>query len=67
VTVKAEDLRKLARAELVQKIVETRDELFNVRIKHSTGQLENTARLKALRRDIARMETILSETREAAN
>jgi len=65
--VKAEDLRKLARAELVQKIVETRDELFNVRIKHSTGQLENTARLKALRRDIARMETILSETREAAN
>ncbi len=62
---KSEELRKLAPEELSQKIVETRGELFAVRVKHATGQLENTARLKTLRRDIARMETILRESREA--
>lgn len=62
---KAGELRKLAPAELAQKIQDTRRELFNVRVKQATGQLENTAMLKTLKRDIARMETILSETREA--
>jgi len=39
--------------------------LFNARVKKSTGQLENTAKLQSLRRDIARVETILREKREA--
>ncbi|MGH0036914.1 MAG: 50S ribosomal protein L29 [Myxococcota bacterium] len=62
---KAEELRKLASAELAQKIEETRNELFNVRVKHATGQLENTAMIRTLKREIARMESILGETREA--
>ena len=62
---KAEELRKLAVEELEQKARETRDEHFNFKVKHATGQLEDTAKLKMLRRDIARMETILREMREA--
>jgi len=62
---KADELRKLAPDELAEKARETRHELFNVRVKHATGQLENTARLNTLRRDIARMETVLREKREA--
>ena len=63
---KGEELRKLALEELVQKTRETRDELFNVRVKHSTGQLEDTSRLRSLRRDVARMESILREKREVS-
>jgi large subunit ribosomal protein L29 len=63
--VKAKELRALAPAELAQKIDETRVELFNVRVKQATGQLENNAMLKTLKRDIARMETILGEKRGA--
>jgi large subunit ribosomal protein L29 len=63
--VKAEELRKLAAEELEQKARETRDEHFNFKVKQATGQLEDTAKLKLLRRDIARMETILREMREA--
>ncbi len=62
---KAEELRKLAVEELEQKERETRDEHFNFKVKQATGQLENTAKLNQLRRDIARMETILCEMREA--
>jgi large subunit ribosomal protein L29 len=59
------ELRGLAVEELEQKVRETRDELFNAKVKHATGQLEDTARLKRLRRDIARAETVLLEKREA--
>jgi large subunit ribosomal protein L29 len=50
---------------LQAKANDLRGEAFNIRIKRSTGQLENTARLKQLRRDIARVETIIREKREA--
>ncbi len=60
------DLRKLATEELEQKSKETRAELFNARVKHATGQLETTAKLRFLRRDIARLETLLREKSEAA-
>ena len=60
---KGEEVRKLAPEELVQKSIELRGELFNFQVKHSTGQLEDTAKLKTLRRDIARVETILREKR----
>ena len=59
------EMRELSLDELREKGQDLRGEAFNVRIKRSTGQLENTARLKQLRRDIARVETIMREKREA--
>jgi large subunit ribosomal protein L29 len=62
---KASELRELSTEELTAKSRELRDELFNAQVKRSTGQLENTSVVAALRRDIARAETILGEKREA--
>ncbi len=61
----AAEIRKLAVAELEQKNREIRDELFNAKVKHATGQLENTAKLSRLRKQIARVETALLEKQEA--
>ncbi len=58
---KAGELRDLKSVELEAKGRELRDQLWNARIKKSTGQLENTALLRSLRRDIARVETVLRE------
>ena len=58
---KARELRDLSAEELEAKSRELRGELFNVKIKRATGQLENTAKLGTLRREIARVETILRE------
>jgi large subunit ribosomal protein L29 len=58
---KASELRDLAPVELAAKGRELRDQLWNARIKKATGQLENTALLGSLRRDIARVETVLRE------
>ena len=63
---KGSELRELAVEELEQKAKDTRDELFSAQVKHATGQLENTAMLKTLRRDVARIESVLGEKREAA-
>ena len=60
---KSSELRDLSVEELLAKARELRDELFNVKIRKATGQLENTARLSTLRRDIARVETVMSERR----
>ena len=62
---KGSELSKLAVEELAQKSRELRDEFFNAKVKHATGQLENTAKLTTLRREIARVETVLSQKREA--
>lgn len=59
--VKAAELRELKDDELLTRAVETRQELFNLRFQHATGQLDNTARLKELKRDIARIETLLRQ------
>ena len=64
---KAKELRELAHEELVAKGRELRDQLFNARIKKATGQLENTALLRALRRDVARVETVLRQKRGAVS
>ena len=61
----AGELRELSPDELVAKSGELRGEAFNVMIKRSTGQLENTARLKQLRREIARVETVMHDKRGA--
>ena len=62
---KASEIRDLADDELSAKSRELRGELFNVKVKRSTGQLENMAKLEQLRRDIARVETVLREKRGA--
>ncbi len=61
----AKELRALSTDDLSAKVRELRSEYFNVKVKRSTGQLENTAKLGLLRREIARVETLLSEKREA--
>jgi large subunit ribosomal protein L29 len=58
---KSKDMRDLDIEELEAKVGEFRNELFTARIRKATGQLENTAKLGLLRRDIARAETILRE------
>lgn len=55
------ELRELNDSELMLRLVEAREEHFNLRFQHATGQLDNTARLGAVRRDIARLETLLRE------
>ncbi|MFA9459648.1 50S ribosomal protein L29 [Thiohalorhabdus methylotrophus] len=64
---KAEDIRKLSREERASKLNELRDEQFNLRFQHSTGQLENTARMREVRREIARIKTVMNEQVEAAD
>jgi large subunit ribosomal protein L29 len=63
---KASELRQLSTEELEQKSKEQSNQLFSARVRHATGQLENTAQLKTLKRDIARVETLLREKREGA-
>ena len=61
----ASELKALSDMELEQKGRELRDELFHAKIRHKTGQLENTALLGQLRKDVARVETLLTQNREA--
>jgi large subunit ribosomal protein L29 len=63
---KKQDIRKMSADEMQGKLTDTRDELMKLRFQQVTGQLTDTSRLRQLRRDIARMETILSELRLAA-
>lgn len=62
---KSEDIRKLAPEEIRTKIADARDEVMKLRFQQVTGQLTDPSRLKILRRDIARMETILREIERA--
>ena len=55
------ELRSLDNAELTQKLRDSKEELFNLRFQGATGQLENHGRLRAVRKDIARIYTILRE------
>lgn len=58
---KASELRDLSVPELEAKAREVRAEYFGARVRFATGQLENTARLRLLRRDVARIETVLRQ------
>jgi large subunit ribosomal protein L29 len=62
--VKAAEARELDVEELEQRVAETRRELFNLRFQHATGQLENTGQLKEIRRNIARLLTVLNQKRQ---
>jgi large subunit ribosomal protein L29 len=59
--VKAKELRELTLDELAAKAREVRNEYFGARVRFATGQLENTAKLRTLRRDVARIETVLRD------
>lgn len=58
---KASELRELGNEELLAKLREAKEELFNLRFQAATGQLENHGRLKAVRKDIARIYTLMRE------
>ncbi|HBJ91839.1 MULTISPECIES: 50S ribosomal protein L29 [Ponticaulis] len=58
---KAEDVRAKTESELKDQLVALKKEQFNLRFQQATGQLENTARVRQVRRDIARIQTILRE------
>ena len=58
---KTNEMRKLSTEEINKKIAESKEELFNLRMKQATGTLEKPARLNELRKDVARMKTILKE------
>jgi large subunit ribosomal protein L29 len=59
--VKASDVHALGDQDLVQQLKEAREEAFNLRFRHATGELENTAGLRESRRDMARLMTIARE------
>ncbi|MDQ5815452.1 MAG: 50S ribosomal protein L29 [Actinomycetota bacterium] len=59
--VKGSEIRDLSDDELERRLEETREELFNLRFQHATGQLDNYQRLRQLRRDVARIRTIARE------
>lgn len=62
---KARQLRDLSDEELARRLAETRQELFNLRFQAATGALENTARLRLAKREIARILTIRNEREQS--
>ena len=58
---KANEVRKMTTEEIIKKIEESKEELFNLRMKQATGNLENPGRIKELRKTVARLKTILRE------
>lgn len=58
---KASEIRNLGLDEIQRKASEMKEELFNLRFQHEIGQLENPQRMKAVKKDIARLKTIMHE------
>ena len=61
---KINDLRSLTVDELESKLLELKKEQFNLRIQQSTGQLQNTANVRKIRREIAKINTLLTERKK---
>jgi large subunit ribosomal protein L29 len=59
--VKPAEVHNLKDDELVAKLIDAKDEAFNLRFRHATGELENTARLGQAKKDIARLVTVARE------
>jgi large subunit ribosomal protein L29 len=62
-TMKAADVRAMTLDQLDDEVLKLKKEQFNLRFQRATGQLENTARVRVIRRDIARMKTIAAQKR----
>ena len=60
-----EDLRSKSAAELQEELVAAKKELFNLRFQNATNQLENTSRIKEVRKNIARIQTLITEAGRA--
>jgi large subunit ribosomal protein L29 len=58
---KVQELRDVHDDVLMQRLAEVKEEMFNLRFAHATGQLDNTSRLAELRRDVARIKTVVRE------
>ncbi len=63
---KAEEVRAMSPDQLKEELLKLKKEVFNLRFQMATGQLENTARVRQARRDIARIKTIMREKSRAA-
>ena len=61
ISLRARDLRDLSDEELEHRLADTRQELFNLRVQAATGQLESHGRLRTVKRDIARIYTVVRE------
>ena len=59
-----EDLRTKSAAELNEELVAAKKELFNLRFQNATNQLDNTSRIKEVRRNIARIQSVITEKAE---
>ena len=62
-----EELQTKSVEELDQELVAAKKELFNLRFQNATNQLDNTARIKDVRRNIARIQTVITEKAKSAN
>ena len=62
-----EDLRTKSAAELNEELVAAKKELFNLRFQNATNQLDNTSRIKEVRRNIARIQTLIAQKANTAN
>ena len=58
---KANEVRKMSAAELEKKLTDLKKDLFNLRLQHATNQLENPVKIAEVKRDIARVKTIIRE------
>ena len=61
-----EDLKATSAAELNEELVAAKKELFNLRFQNATNQLENTSRIKEVRKNIARIQTVITEQANAS-
>ncbi len=59
---KASDIKDLSMEEMLRKLDDLKEELFNLRFQHETGQLENPQKMKQTKRDIARVKTIIKQS-----
>jgi large subunit ribosomal protein L29 len=59
---KASEIRDLGMEEMLRKLDDLKQELFNLRFQHETGQLENPQKMKQTKRDIARMKTLIKQS-----
>jgi len=62
-----EDLKVKSASELSEELVAAKKELFNLRFQNATNQLDNTSRIKEVRKNIARIQTVISEKAKASN
>ena len=64
---KAKEIRELSQEELAKKITDLKQELFNLRFQHAINQLDNPQRIPAVKKDIARIHTIIQEKKLGIN